>query len=77
MYTLNITVHLTQTKTQKVGILAQKNGKIYFEYDKDFLKTGLEISPFKLPLKQGVFVCEDNTFNGLWGVFADSLPDGW
>jgi serine/threonine-protein kinase HipA len=72
-----LNVYLTQTNTQKVGILAQKNGKIYFEYDKDFLKTNLEISPFKLPLKQGVFVCEDNTFNGLWGVFADSLPDGW
>jgi len=47
----NITIHLTQTKTQKVGTLAIKNKKIYFEYDKAFLKTGIELSPYKLPLK--------------------------
>jgi len=70
-------VHLQQTKTQKIGTLAIKNNKIYFEYDKEFLKSGIEISPYKLPLNSGVFRCNDNTFEGLWGVFADSLPDGW
>jgi serine/threonine-protein kinase HipA len=72
-----ITIHLTQPKKQKLGILAQKNKKIYFEYDKEFLKTGIEISPYKLPLKAGVQRCDDDTFEGIWGVFADSLPDGW
>jgi serine/threonine-protein kinase HipA len=67
-------VYLNQTK---LGTLATKNNKIYFEYDKDFLKSGIEISPYKLPLKRGVFRCDDNTFDGLWGVFSDSLPDGW
>ena len=60
-----------------IGTLAQKDGKIYFEYDKAFLKSGIQISPYKLPLKAGVFRCDDDTFKGLWGVFADSLPDGW
>jgi len=73
----NLTIHLTQTKTKKVGTLAIKNKKIYFEYDKAFLKTGIELSPYKLPLKAGLFVCEDDTFDGLWGLFNDSLPDGW
>jgi len=73
----NLTIHLTQTKTQKVGTLATKNKKIYFEYDKEFLKTGIELSPYKLPLKAGLFECKDDTFDGLWGLFADSLPDGW
>jgi len=72
-----LTIHLTQTTTQKVGILAIKNRKIYFEYDKDFLKTGIELSPYKLPLKSGLFRCDDDTFDGLWGLFNDSLPDGW
>jgi serine/threonine-protein kinase HipA len=72
-----LTIHLNTTKTQKVGTLAIKDRKIYFEYDKDFLKTGIEISPYKLPLKAGLLRCDDDTFEGLWGVFSDSLPDGW
>ena len=72
-----LTIHLAQNKTQKVGILAQKDNKSYFEYDKAFLKTGIELSPYKLPLKAGLFRCDDDTFEGLWGLFADSLPDGW
>jgi len=72
-----LTVHLTQTTTKKVGILAIRDKKIYFEYDKDFLKTGIELSPYKLPLKAGLFRCDDDTFDGLWGLFNDSLPDGW
>ncbi len=60
-----------------VGQLAFKDKKIYFEYDKSFLQSGIEISPYKLPLKSGLFVCDDDVFEGLFGVFADSLPDGW
>ena len=57
-----LTIHLTQNKTQKVGTLAQKDKKIYFEYDKAFLKTGIELSPYKLPLKAGLFRCDNDTF---------------
>ena len=67
-------VHLNQTP---IGTLAQKDNKIYFEYNKAFLKSNIQISPYKLPLKAGVFRCDDDTFERLWGVFADSLPDGW
>ena len=62
---------------QKVGTLAYKNRKIYFEYTKEFLDTGIELSPYKLPLKSGVHICDDTIFEGLFGLFADSLPDGW
>jgi len=61
----------------KLGRLALLNRKIIFEFSPDFLGTGLNISPFKLPLKSGVFTCEDQIFEGLFGVFNDSLPDGW
>jgi serine/threonine-protein kinase HipA len=72
-----LTIQLTQTTTKKVGTLAIKNKKIYFEYDKEFLQTGIELSPYKLPLKAELFRCDDDTFDGLWGLFNDSLPDGW
>ncbi|QDQ28576.1 type II toxin-antitoxin system HipA family toxin [Chitinimonas arctica] len=60
-----------------VGRLLRKGRKLYFEYDVDFLRLGLELSPFKLPLKSGVILPNDWTFEGLFGVFNDSLPDGW
>ncbi len=60
-----------------VGILKEYKHKIFFEYDKNFLKTGIEISPFYLPLKAGVFEEKKGVFHGLFGVFNDSLPDGW
>lgn len=60
-----------------MGRLAINNRKIFFEYDAEFLKTKLELSPFKLPLRAGVIACEDNVFEGLFGIFNDSLPDGW
>lgn len=60
-----------------VGRLALHRGQILFEYEVDFLNSGLEISPFKLPLREGVVGMEDRVFEGLFGVFNDSLPDGW
>ena len=60
-----------------VGRLALNTRKIFFEYDPGFIETGLNLSPFKLPLKPGVIAGSDFTFDGLFGVFNDSLPDGW
>ena len=48
-----------------------------FEYDKEWLAEGFSISPFSLPLEQKVFIPRMDPFDGIWGVFADSLPDGW
>lgn len=60
-----------------VGRLAIRDRKIYFEYDSTFIQRGLEISPLHLPLKAGLDSFERNLFEGLPGVFNDSLPDGW
>lgn len=60
-----------------VGRLALNNRKLFFEYDASFIETGLNLSPFKLPLKSGVIAGDDFTFDSLFGVFNDSLPDGW
>lgn len=62
-----------------VGILAETvNHMIAFEYSSEWIEKGVSISPFSLPLKTGVFVPKKyDPFDGLFGVFADSLPDGW
>lgn len=51
--------------------------KTAFQYSKEWLKEGFSISPFSLPLKETVFVPSKDYFEGLFGVFADSLPDNW
>jgi serine/threonine-protein kinase HipA len=61
----------------KVGRLALKDRQILFEYDATFLRGALELSPFRLPLAPGVVVGQATLFEGLMGVFEDSLPDGW
>lgn len=60
-----------------VGKLLQANHDIYFEYDESFIEKGIELSPFHLPLRSGVYVDRERVFDGLPGVFYDSLPDGW
>lgn len=48
-----------------------------FEYDPAYILSGQSVSPFHLPLRAGVFVAPRSPFNGGFGVFSDSLPDGW
>lgn len=60
-----------------VGRLATRGGVIYFQYDQSFIERGLEISPMRLPLGPGLKTFDRVLFEGLPGVFNDSLPDGW
>lgn len=49
-----------------------------FEYDPDFARSGIEISPITLPLSRRVYRFPElslRTFYGLPGLLADSLPD--
>ena len=63
---------------KKVGTLAlMKNNIVAFEYDNEWINNGFSISPFNLPLKKQVFIPRIDPFDGLYGVFSDSLPDGW
>ena len=48
-----------------------------FEYSPEFISDGVSISPFDLPLRPGVFTARPTPFDGGFGVFDDSLPDGW
>ena len=61
-----------------VGTLAKTPERVIaFEYDLDWLNNGFSISPFSLPLIKKVFIPKYDPFGGLFGVFNDSLPDGW
>ncbi len=60
-----------------VGELVMDNRTIYFRYNADFLKSELNISPIKLPFTNEIAIADKNPFEGLYGVFNDSLPDGW
>ena len=49
-----------------------------FEYDPGFIKKGIELSPIKMPLSNRIYSFPEldfNTFKGLPGLIADSLPD--
>lgn len=60
-----------------VGTLAEQDRRVYFEYAPGFLETGLNLSPFKLPLRSDLIEHTDLAFGPLPGLFDDSLPDGW
>lgn len=62
-----------------VGYLhEEESGIIGFQFDKDFLKSRIEISPVKMPLSNRTYSflnLREETFYGLPGMVADSLPD--
>ncbi len=74
-----LAVHLSTDTNQHrlVGELAESGRKIYFEYNPEFLNDPLWLSPFKLPPEPGLHEHRDLTFGPLFGLFDDSLPDGW
>ena len=49
-----------------------------FEFESRFIKSGIELSPIKMPLSKKIYSFPENnneTFKGLPGMIADSLPD--
>lgn len=77
MTPLNVSYH-----GQRVGRLAEVDVKgrrcVFFEYDAAFLRRGIELSPFHLPLRPGLLSREGaKPTDQLPGLFEDSLPDAW
>jgi serine/threonine-protein kinase HipA len=68
---------LLEGNNYEVGELVLSNQKIYFKYNSDFLLTRLNLSPIKLPFSNDIVSTDKQPFEGLFGVFNDSLPDGW
>ncbi len=56
----------------------QDNEMIGFQYDENFIPSGIQISPLKMPLSNATYsfpTLPEETFSGLPGMLADSLPD--
>jgi serine/threonine-protein kinase HipA len=66
-----------QAEEIAVGELVQEQKQIYFKYYPSFVQNGLDISPLKLKLSAIIQKANETPFDGLFGVFSDSLPDGW
>lgn len=61
----------------KVGTLFERDRDTAFEYDRAFLSLGLNLAPFRLSLRSGVQVFAPKGNLETFGLFDDSLPDGW
>jgi len=77
MQRLEVLLHWDDEAEVPVGVLAMRDHATYFEYAPSFLADPLPISPFKLPARPGIAEHSDRDFAGVFGVFNDSLPDGW
>ncbi|HWZ22512.1 MAG TPA: type II toxin-antitoxin system HipA family toxin [Cytophagaceae bacterium] len=71
-----VSIHLGGQEIE-LGELLSEGKRIYFKYYSSFIDRGIEISPFKLKLSDQLHYAKEIPFDGLFGVFADSLPDGW
>ena len=62
-----------------VGTLSMtpNNRRCVFEYSQDWLSNGFSISPLELPLKSGLMLPKTDYFYGDFGIFEDSMPDGY
>src|ERR1700722_16259311 len=63
-----------------IGAVSLEDGSSYaaFQYERPFARSGIEVSPITMPLRDQVYVFADlplRTFHGLPGLLADSLPD--
>ena len=72
--TLKVLYHDTE-----VGTLSMTPDKTrcVFEYNKNWLAEGFSISPVELPLRSGLLLPRSNVFYGNFGIFEDSMPDGY
>jgi len=78
-------IELPDAKSVKVSLYGRTVGRLAltpdgvcaFQYDAAFAQNGYSISPLKLPLTPELFIAGPQPFDGGFGVFDDSLPDGW
>lgn len=57
--------------------MTPERDRCVFEYNKDWIANGFSISPWELPLRTGLIFSKENSFNGGFAAFEDSMPDGY
>ena len=65
---------------RRVGAVALEDGQdsANFQYDPEFVPSGIQLAPITMPLSNRVFSFPElprQTFHGLPGLLSDSLPD--
>ncbi|MDB5981616.1 MAG: hypothetical protein JWQ69_2631 [Pseudomonas sp.] len=75
----SVTALIVIHQGNKVGeLIATPRRGIYFGYDPAWLATGFNLSPLHMDFSTTPQAAADTRlFDGLHGVFSDSLPDGW
>ncbi|MGP4691966.1 type II toxin-antitoxin system HipA family toxin [Agrobacterium cavarae] len=75
---LKVYLNLEGTE-KKLGTLAWngRERRAYFEYAAEFLAAPLLVSPFHMRAATGLIAAPRDPFDGLHGLFNDSLPDRW
>lgn len=74
---LNVSFRFSPNRVVPVGTLYQNGRESAFEYAKSFFAEKLNPAPFRLPVKDGVNVFDWSGGMETFGMFEDSLPDGW
>ena len=78
MATTKLDVYIQFSKREElIGQLILDGRSILFKYSDAYLETGENLSPNQLKFNDNPQTTKEEIFNGLFGVFADSLPDAW
>lgn len=74
---VNVSFRFSPNRVVPVGTLYQNGRDSAFEYAKSFIAEKLNPAPFRLPVKVGVNIFDWSGGMETFGLFEDSLPDGW
>ena len=73
---INVSIKFSGDEIE-VGKLILDNRLVHFKYNDAVLALGLNLSPIKLQFDNSIQIAKPDPFHGIFGVFDDSLPDGW
>jgi serine/threonine-protein kinase HipA len=78
MAVTKLDVYIQFSKQEElIGQLVLDGRSILFKYSDAYLAVGNNLSPNQLKFDDNPQTTKEKPFNGLFGVFADSLPDAW
>lgn len=73
--------HINQLRVlfsgEPVGLLELRNKRYWFQYDAHWLQQGFNLAPQVMDFNSTPQLAKLPVFQGLHGIFYDSLPDGW
>jgi len=73
---INVSIKFSGDEIE-VGKLILDDRLVHFKYNDEFIALGLNLSPIKLQFDTSIQIATPDPFQGIFGVFDDSLPDGW